>query len=524
MTQQRRNLTRLDRIQSSGKSPRVLASSLRPGDDVNTWLAPVKDILNTPPGSPAVGDRYVVGCSPTGAWVGHESDIVEWDGAEWQFTDAVDGDTVWATGPSYFLTFQDLDADHPMVTLAGSSGSFWLPGHITDESHAIFPVQVIDQVATLPAADSVAMFATYLLNASPSAPYASLGDHLAISVCDPDDGRIWAFLSPVAGQLVWMVDENKFYVYNGTAYVPLEDTLTIYLDDLEDVDVTGRPDNSLLQYDSGTQTWEDITVQNLAGQVAQFLFLNDLADVDDTAASNGQWLRKITDTGASNDYQFDSITSDDVGNDSNVPGTTVTDALNNLDADITNIDGRVTTLEGAAAPTYALDDLTDVSTGSPGSGQDGYVVAWDNASGMYTLQAPAGGDLTSTNGACTHSIAELDIFAPSGFPYTVDTITMDDYSVYTIHVTCAYISKQSNSSVYGTPKTAIIGGSYQKIAGTVTQLTSDAYLVGTNAATSLWSTAVASGTGINIQVTPPASTDYVNAIACTHIAKISLTP
>lgn len=422
MTQQRRNLTRLDRIQSSGKSPRVLASSIRPGDDVNTWLAPVKDILNTPPGSPAVGDRYVVGCSPTGAWVGHESDIVEWDGAEWQFTDAVDGDTVWATGPSYFLTFQDLDSDHPMVTLAGSSGSFWLPGHITDESHAIFPVQVIDQVATLPAADSVAMFATYLLNASPSAPYASLGDHLAISVCDPDDGRIWAFLSPVEGQLVWMVDENKFYVYNGTAYVPLEDTLTIYLDDLADVDVTGRPDNSLLQYDSGTQTWEDITVQNLAGQVAQFIFLNDLADVDDTAASNGQWLRKITDTGASNDYQFDSITSDDVGNDSTVPGTTVTDALNNLDGrvtvnegDISDLDGRVTTLEGAGPASYALDDLTDVTITSP---SDGQVLKYSSGTGMWVN----GTDATGGGGGSGTVIAGQITFG-SGGGYTIDSGT-----------------------------------------------------------------------------------------------------
>jgi len=38
---------------------------------------------NAPPGAPAVGDRYVVGSAPTGAWVGLADAIVLWDGAAW---------------------------------------------------------------------------------------------------------------------------------------------------------------------------------------------------------------------------------------------------------------------------------------------------------------------------------------------------------------------------------------------------------------------------------------------------------
>ena len=51
--------------------------------------------LNTPPGSPVTGDTYLVGNSPTGAWVGHAKDIAEWNGSAWVFTDAVQGDFLY---------------------------------------------------------------------------------------------------------------------------------------------------------------------------------------------------------------------------------------------------------------------------------------------------------------------------------------------------------------------------------------------------------------------------------------------
>lgn len=44
-----------------------------------------KDLL-TPPGSPSVGDRYIVGQptdTATGAWIGFEGRIVEWNGSAW---------------------------------------------------------------------------------------------------------------------------------------------------------------------------------------------------------------------------------------------------------------------------------------------------------------------------------------------------------------------------------------------------------------------------------------------------------
>ena len=52
--------------------------------------------LNTPPSSPELGDRYIIGTSPTDAWVGYDDYFAEWDGSAWYF-DAVTSDNNFAS-------------------------------------------------------------------------------------------------------------------------------------------------------------------------------------------------------------------------------------------------------------------------------------------------------------------------------------------------------------------------------------------------------------------------------------------
>lgn len=44
--------------------------------------------LNTPPGSPTNGARYIVGTSPAGAWTGQANKLARWLDGAWQFFDA----------------------------------------------------------------------------------------------------------------------------------------------------------------------------------------------------------------------------------------------------------------------------------------------------------------------------------------------------------------------------------------------------------------------------------------------------
>jgi hypothetical protein len=54
--------------------------------------------LDAAPGSPSTGDRYVVSMDPapaTGAWVGHDNEVAEWDGAAWEYTTVAEGFALW---------------------------------------------------------------------------------------------------------------------------------------------------------------------------------------------------------------------------------------------------------------------------------------------------------------------------------------------------------------------------------------------------------------------------------------------
>lgn len=54
-----------------------------PSDDV---VRTVKSVSTTaPPGSPDIGDRYIIPAGATGAWSGHTGEIATWNGADWIF-------------------------------------------------------------------------------------------------------------------------------------------------------------------------------------------------------------------------------------------------------------------------------------------------------------------------------------------------------------------------------------------------------------------------------------------------------
>jgi hypothetical protein len=69
---------------------------------------------NSPPGSPAEGDRYLVGSSPTGAWTGHAEEVAYYSGG-WQFLQPLPGWRAYVVGDAEYV-FDE------------SSSGYWLPG------------------------------------------------------------------------------------------------------------------------------------------------------------------------------------------------------------------------------------------------------------------------------------------------------------------------------------------------------------------------------------------------------------
>jgi pectin methylesterase-like acyl-CoA thioesterase len=68
--------------------------------------APVIDRdLTAPPGSPTVGDRYLVAAGATGAWAGQDDNIAQWNGSSWAFVPAIAGMIVFVNDETIHLTY-----------------------------------------------------------------------------------------------------------------------------------------------------------------------------------------------------------------------------------------------------------------------------------------------------------------------------------------------------------------------------------------------------------------------------------
>lgn len=71
-----------------------------------------KDILSTPPVTPAEGDTYLVGTTPTGDWSGFTlDDVVAWDGTAWKARTPVNGEKAFVGEDPAAEYFYDVNAD-----------------------------------------------------------------------------------------------------------------------------------------------------------------------------------------------------------------------------------------------------------------------------------------------------------------------------------------------------------------------------------------------------------------------------
>lgn len=52
---------------------------------ITSWQQAVISLSNTPPTTPAVGDRYLIGTSPTGVWSANANNIAQWNGSGYTF-------------------------------------------------------------------------------------------------------------------------------------------------------------------------------------------------------------------------------------------------------------------------------------------------------------------------------------------------------------------------------------------------------------------------------------------------------
>jgi len=85
-------------------------------------------LLNTPPGSPAVGNCYIVGAAPTGDWAGHALALAGYTAGGWRFIAAFAGLSVLDKATGEVATF--------------ASGA-WEKGHVRAAKMSVAGNQVV---------------------------------------------------------------------------------------------------------------------------------------------------------------------------------------------------------------------------------------------------------------------------------------------------------------------------------------------------------------------------------------------
>lgn len=82
--------------------------------------------LTAPPGSPSLGDRYIVGATPTGDWTGREFQLAVYDGTAWVFAAPKAGWRVWVADESKFYRYDGaawVDDTAPVQSVNGNTGA-----------------------------------------------------------------------------------------------------------------------------------------------------------------------------------------------------------------------------------------------------------------------------------------------------------------------------------------------------------------------------------------------------------------
>lgn len=129
----------------------------------DAWHDPVIDTLNTPPGAPVLGDRYLIGTAPTGAWAANADYITEWNGSSWDFFGPPEAGwitydesvpqfvqyngTAWApfgTAVDHGSLLGLLDDDHPQYLLV--DGTRAMSGNLDMGGNDVTNVGLVDGV------------------------------------------------------------------------------------------------------------------------------------------------------------------------------------------------------------------------------------------------------------------------------------------------------------------------------------------------------------------------------------------
>lgn len=168
--------------------------------------------------------------------------------------------------------------------------------------------------------------------------------------------QVWRFVVPNEGMLLWVNDEDKHYVFDGSAWTPTAASINA-LDDLSDVAITAPADGEVLVYDSVSGGWKNDAVAGGGG------------DGETNTASNvGTAGVGIFKQKAGVNFEFKKLNAGSAK-------MTITDDTGNDEVDVDIVPGNINI--GDLAGAGVLAELDTVGAAQIGSGAVSYAKMQD---------------------------------------------------------------------------------------------------------------------------------------------------
>lgn len=172
----------------------------------------VESYTDTPAGSPALGEAYLVGAAPSGAWSAHADEIAIYTANGWAFIDPdnIAGSILYVADED--ASYQFADSGWRKGLGASAVGDEAIrPEHLSEAISRSFAVenQTTNAPPGSPTANSV-----YVIGPSPTGDWAGNQGRIAVR-----NGTAWDIFTPAEGWRVWDKSLDAEYIFNGTAWV-----------------------------------------------------------------------------------------------------------------------------------------------------------------------------------------------------------------------------------------------------------------------------------------------------------------
>lgn len=162
-----------------------------------------------PPGSPSLGDAYIIGAAPSGDWASYGKYIAKWTARGWVYRAPAQGMVFWVVDEQTFYHYASDDTWTQGLPVGG----------IPDGS--LSPIKFANPLAVMPVEDernappaSVPGAGTaYIVGSSPSGAFTGYAGHVARS-----NGTGYDFIAPFEGALVHNRDADALYSYRSGAW------------------------------------------------------------------------------------------------------------------------------------------------------------------------------------------------------------------------------------------------------------------------------------------------------------------